>query len=95
MRVVLRRIHGELRAQGHIDNKTAVLVRAEEKLAAENKILRNKNGGLKDAIFKEKRKRKRGKALIFYNEGETQRQALFISPVKITRAPAHTRAANS
>jgi hypothetical protein len=82
----LRKTYGRLYAEGHVDNKTAILVRAGEKLASENKILRIENEGLRDAIFKEKRKRKRGKALDFYKEGEQAGQALFFSPAKITRA---------
>jgi membrane protein involved in colicin uptake len=72
-----------------------VLVRAGEKLAAENKILPKENEGLKGAIFEEKRKRKRGKPLIFHDEGEAQGQALFFSPAKVARARerAHEREA--
>ena len=67
---VLRRIYGRLYIEGHINNKTAILVRAGEKLTSENKILRIENEGLRGAIFEEKRKRKRGKVLNFYKEGE-------------------------
>jgi hypothetical protein len=66
----LRKIYGRLHAEGHVDNKAAILVRAGEKLAFENKILRQENKGLRGAIFKEKRKRKRGKALDFHEKGE-------------------------
>jgi hypothetical protein len=83
---VLRRIYGRLHAEGHVNNKAAILVRAGEKLAIENKILRQENEGLRDAIFKEKRKRKRGKALNFHEKGEQAGQALFFSPAKVTRA---------
>src|SRR5450432_3109785 len=83
---VLRRTYGRLHAEGHIDNKAALLVRAGEKLASENKILRIENEGLRDAIFEEKRKRKRGKALNFYEEGEQTGETLFFSPAKVTRA---------
>ena len=38
----LRRTYGRLHAEGHVDNKAAILVRAGEKLASENKILRRK-----------------------------------------------------
>jgi hypothetical protein len=62
---VLRRTYGRLHAEGYVDNEAAILVRAGEKLAAENKILRKENEGLRDAIFEEKRKRKRGKSLNF------------------------------
>jgi hypothetical protein len=66
----LRKIYGRLHAEGHVNNKVAILVRAGEKLAFENKILRIKNEDLRGAIFKEKRKRKRGKALNFHKKGE-------------------------
>jgi hypothetical protein len=59
-----------LHAENYIDNKAAILVRADEKFAAENKILRIENEGLRDVIFKKKRKRKRDKSLNFYEESE-------------------------
>jgi regulator of replication initiation timing len=62
----LRKTYGRLHAEGYINNKTAILVRAGEKLISENKILRIENEDLRDAIFEEKRKRKRGKTLDFY-----------------------------
>jgi hypothetical protein len=82
----LRKIYGRLHAEGHINNKAAILVRAEEKLTSENKILRIKNEGLRGVIFKEKRKRKRGKILDFHEEGEQVSPALFFSLAKVTRA---------
>ena len=82
----MRRTYKRLHAEGYVDNDAAVLVRAGEKLAAENKILRRENKDLRGTIFKEKRKRERGKVLNFYDEGEQEGQALFFSPAKITRA---------
>ena len=82
---VLRKIYGRLYIKSHVNNKTAILVRVGEKLISENKLLRIENEGLRDAIFEEKRKRKRGKALNFY-EGEQAGEALFFSPAKIARA---------
>ena len=82
----LRRTYGRLHAEGHVDNKAAILVRAGEKLASENKILRIENKGLRGAIFEKKRKRKRAKALNFYEEGEQTGETLFFSPAKVTRA---------
>jgi hypothetical protein len=82
----LRKIYGRLHAEGHINNKAAILVRAGEKLTSENKILRIKNEDLRDAIFEEKRKRKRDKTLDFHKEGEQASQTLFFSPAKVTRA---------
>jgi hypothetical protein len=83
---VLRRTYGRLHAEGHIDNKAVILVRAGEKLAFENKILRIKNESLRGAIFEKKRKRKRDKALNFHEKGKQAGQALFFSLVKVTRA---------
>jgi hypothetical protein len=66
----LRKTYGRLHAKGHINNEAAILVRAEEKLTSKNKLLQIENEGLRGAIFKEKRKRKRGKALNFHEEDE-------------------------
>jgi regulator of replication initiation timing len=82
----LRKIYGRLHAEGHVNNKAAILVRAREKLASENKILRIENEGLRETIFEKKRKKKRGKTLNFHEKGEQTGQALFFSPAKITRA---------
>jgi hypothetical protein len=82
----LRRIYGRLHAEGHVNNKAAILVRAGEKLTSENKILRIKNEDLRGAIFEKKRKRKRGKALDFHEKGEQTGQTLFFNLTKITRA---------
>jgi hypothetical protein len=43
---VLRRTYGRLHAEGYVNNKAAILVRAGEKLVSENKILRIENEGL-------------------------------------------------
>jgi hypothetical protein len=66
----LRKTYGRLHAEGHVNNKATILVRAGEKLASENKILRQENESLRDAIFEKKRKRKRDKALNFHEKGE-------------------------
>jgi len=68
-----------LHAEGYVDNKATILVRAGEKLVVKNKRFRKENEGLRVVIFKKKRKRKRGKALNFCNEGEQEAQALFFS----------------
>jgi hypothetical protein len=47
-------------------------MRSGEKLAPENKILRREIEDLRETIFEEKRKRKRGKALNFYKEDEME-----------------------
>jgi hypothetical protein len=66
----LRKTYGRLHAEGHVNNKAAILVRAGKKLASENKILRIKNEDLRGAIFEEKRKKKRDKTLNFHEKGE-------------------------
>ncbi len=68
MRKTYRRLH----AEGYVDNEAAVLIRAGKKLIIKNKVLRKENEGLRGAIFKEKRKRKRGKTFNFYKEGEQE-----------------------
>jgi hypothetical protein len=80
-----RKTYGRLKNAGHVDRKAAILMRGSEKLTAKNKILRKEIEGLRQAVFKEKRKRKRGKALNFHKEGEQKGQALFFSPAKVTR----------
>jgi regulator of replication initiation timing len=59
-----------LHAENYINNKAAILVRADEKFITENKILRIKNENLRGTIFEEKRKKKRDKFLNFYKESE-------------------------
>jgi regulator of replication initiation timing len=73
----LRRTYGRLHVENYINNKTVILVRADEKLTAENKILRIENEDLRGAIFKKKRKKKRDKSLNFYKESEQKDQILF------------------
>jgi hypothetical protein len=75
-----------LHAEDYIDNEAAILIRAGEKLAAENKILRKKNEGLRNVIFEKKRKRKCSKFLNFYEEDKQKDQILLFSPAKIVRA---------
>jgi hypothetical protein len=86
----LRQTYSRLHSQGHVDNKAAILVRAGEKLAINNKLLRKENQSLREAIFEEKKKRKRGKPLEFYEEGEQEGQALFFSPAKVARIRQRT-----
>jgi hypothetical protein len=43
-----------LHAENYIDNEAAILISADEKFAAENKILRIENEVLRDAIFEKK-----------------------------------------
>jgi hypothetical protein len=67
-----RKTYGRLKNADHINKEIAILMRDDEKLAAENIILRKEIKGLRKAIFEEKRKKKRGKALNFYKEGEME-----------------------
>jgi hypothetical protein len=61
------------------------LLFATEKFAAHNEILRLENTGLRNAVIVEKKKRKRGKAMKFYEENEPAGQALFFNPAKVGR----------
>jgi hypothetical protein len=81
----LRRTFKRLQQDRHVNKKAEVLLRAGEKLATDNEILRHENMGLRRAIIHEKKKRKRGKAMHFLDEGEVAGQALFFSPAKIAR----------
>ncbi len=60
----LRKMYRRLHAENHISKETAVLVHAGKKFIVKNKIFRKENKGLRDIIFKEKRKRKCKKNLI-------------------------------
>jgi hypothetical protein len=71
----------------------AVLLHAGEKFAADRDIVRHENMGLRKAVLHEKKKRKRGKAMHLYDEGETEGQARFFSPAKIARIRERTAAA--
>jgi hypothetical protein len=54
---ILRKTYGCLHIEDYINNEIAILIRADKKLTAENKILRKKNEDLRNVIFKEKRKK--------------------------------------
>jgi hypothetical protein len=81
-----RKTYNRLKNADYINKEAAILIRGNKKLITENKILRRKIEGLRKAIFEEKRKRKREKALNFYEEDEMENQILFFSPAKIARA---------
>jgi hypothetical protein len=81
-----RKTYDRLKNIDYINKEAAVLIRGDERFAAENKILRREIKGLRKAIFKEKCKRKRRKTLNFHKEGEMEDQTLFFSPAKIARA---------
>jgi hypothetical protein len=80
-----------LHAENYINNKIAILIRANEKFTTENKILRIKND-LRDIIFEKKRKKKRNKFLNFYEKSEQKNQTLFFNFAKIARAREHATA---
>jgi hypothetical protein len=69
---VFRRIFDRLQNKDHINNEAAILARENKKFIAENKILRRKIKDLRKTIFEKKRKRKRGKALNFYEKNEIE-----------------------
>jgi hypothetical protein len=81
-----RKMYDRLKNADYINKEAAVLMREDERFAAENKIFSKEVEGLRKAIFEKKCKRKREKALNFYKEGEMENQALFFSPAKVARA---------
>jgi hypothetical protein len=89
----LRRTFRRLQNEGKIHPDAAVLLRAGEKLAADRDIIRHENVGLRKAVLHEKKKRKRGKAIYLYDEGETEGQGRFYSPAKVGRARERVAAA--
>jgi hypothetical protein len=62
-----------------------ILLHAGEKLAADLDIAQHEFIGLQKAVLQEKKKRKRGKAMHLYNEGDAEGQGRFFSPTKIGR----------
>jgi len=86
----LRRTFRRLQQEGKVHPDAAVLLRAGEKLAANHDIVRHENIGLRKAVLHEKKKRKRGKAMHLYDEGETEGQGRFFSPAKIARIRERT-----
>ena len=89
----LRRTFRRLQEEGKIHPDAAILLHVGEKFAADRDIIRHENIGLRKAVLYEKKKRKRGKAMHLYDEGETEGQARFFSPTKVARARERTAAA--
>ena len=58
---------------------------ATEKFVIEIDILRHQNKGLLNGLKNERKRRKRDKSLRLLDDGETDEQVLFFSPVKIER----------
>jgi hypothetical protein len=81
-----RKTYGRLKITDYINKEAAVLIREDKKFAVKNKIFRREVEGLREAIFEEKRKRKREKVLNFHKEDEMKDQILFFNPAKIARA---------
>ena len=82
----LRRTYRRLQNEGKIHPDAVVLLHAGEKLAANLNIVQHEVVGLRKTIIHEKKRRKRGKAMHLYDEGETEGQARFFSPSKVARA---------
>ena len=89
----LRRTFRRLQDEGKVHPDTAILLRAGEKLTVNLDIVRHENIGLRKAVLHEKKRRKRGKAMHLYDEGETEGQARFFSPAKVARARERIAAA--
>ncbi len=81
----IRRTFKQLQKEGQVGERAKILLRAGEKLATELEIVQYENQGLRKAIFHEKKKRKRGKAMNLYDPMENEGQALFFSPAKVAR----------
>jgi hypothetical protein len=81
----LRRTFRRLQNEGKVHPDAAVLLHAGEKLAADRDITRHENIGLRKALLQGKKKRKRGKAMHLYDEGETGGQGRFFSPTKVAQ----------
>ena len=62
-----------LQEEGKVHLDTAILLHAGEKLAINLDVVRHEVIGLRKTIIHEKKKRKRGKAIYLYDEGETER----------------------
>jgi hypothetical protein len=86
----LRRTFRRLQDEGKVHPDAAVLLRAGEKFAADRDIIQHENVGLRKAVIHEKKKRKRGKAMHLYDEGETEGQGRFFSPAKVARIRERT-----
>jgi hypothetical protein len=67
-----RKTYDRLKNADHINKEIAVLMREGERFTAENKIFRKEIEDLREVIFEKKRKKKRGKVLNFYEEGEME-----------------------
>ena len=68
----LRRTFRRLQNEGKVHPNAIVLLHASEKLATNLDIVQYENAGLRKTIIHKKKKRKRGKAMHLYDEGEKE-----------------------
>ena len=88
VRAVRRQIKAMQKTQGQLNEDVALLARACEKLVINNEILEHENGGLRQALQNEKKRRKRGKKMGLFPKDEPG-QAMFFSPAKIAAVRSH------
>jgi hypothetical protein len=69
---IFRKTYDRLKTANYINKEITVLMRESEKFTTENKIFCKEIKGLREAIFKEKRKRKREKILNFHEKDEME-----------------------
>ncbi|TKA62392.1 hypothetical protein B0A49_13263 [Cryomyces minteri] len=82
----LRRMFNHMQKDGYVTAEALPLLCASEKLATKLEISQHELEGVKRALVQEKKKRKRGKRLTLYEEGENLGQARFFSPSRVERA---------
>ena len=70
------------KGQMQLHQDTALLIRASEKLAAQNEILLHQNRSLSETLVQEKRRRKRGKAMGLLDK-DRPGEAQFFSPARV------------
>ncbi|KAK4963929.1 hypothetical protein LTR28_004256, partial [Elasticomyces elasticus] len=75
-----------MQKDGYVTTEALPLLHASEKLATKLEIAQHELEGAKRALAQEKKKRKRGKRLVLYEEGESAGQARFFSPSRVERA---------
>ena len=88
VRAVRRQIKAMQKTQGQLNEDVALLARACEKLVINNEILEHENGGLRQALQNEKKRRKRDKKMGLFPKDESG-QAMFFSPAKIAAVRSH------
>lgn len=91
--VQFRRQWRDLEKRGYIDSQARPMLHAFEAVRAQKDILNHENQGLRHTLIREKKKRRRGKPLVLYDEDEVEAQGLFFSPAKVARAQERMRLA--